>query len=96
MKKLSCISICPIGKWAEDMFDNLGLNWFTKSFGDFFNSCNTVNLLDNMALLNWDRGVYHFGVVNTVFSSYCMARSCVGFFMGNNSFGNSYGWGNSR
>jgi len=65
-----------------NMSDNLGFDWGANSFGDLFNVINTVNLVDNMALLDWYWGVYNFWVVQAVLSYDFVARRSVSFFMG--------------
>jgi len=62
--------------------DNLGYYFFANSFWDLFNMIDAVNLVDNMALLNWYWGFYNLWVVQAVFSCDFVARRSDGFFGG--------------
>jgi len=54
--------------------DNLGFYWFAYSFWDLFDMVYTVDLVDNMALLNWYCGFFNNWVVYAVLSYDFMAR----------------------
>ena len=61
--------------------DNLGFYCFAEGFWDLLDLINTVNLVDNMALLNWNSGIFNNWVLYAVFRYNFVARGSDGFFM---------------
>ena len=62
--------------------DDLGFDCFAEGFWDLLDFINTVNLVDNMALFNWDSGIFNNWVVYAVFRYNFVARGSDSFFMG--------------
>ena len=71
--------------------DNLGFYWFAYSFWDLFDMVYTVDLVDNMALLNWYCGFFNNWVVYAVFRYNFVAWGSDGFFMSIYVWDNSWG-----
>ena len=62
--------------------DDFGFDCFADGFWDLLDFIDTVNLVDNMALFNWDCGIFNNWVVYAVFRYNFVARGSDSFFMG--------------
>jgi hypothetical protein len=71
--------------------DDFGFDSFANGFWDLLDFFNTVYLVDNMALLNWDWGIFNNWVVYAVFRYNFVAWGSDGFFMSIYVWDNSWG-----
>jgi hypothetical protein len=69
--------------------DNLVYNFCAYGFGDQLDIIDTVNFVDDVALLNWYWGVFNNWVVQAMFSYDFVARRSDGFFVVVCNWGNS-------
>ena len=63
------------------MPDNLGFNWGAYSFGNLLDLWDTIDLVDNMALLDWYWGLFNNWVVQAVLRYDFVARRGDGLFV---------------
>jgi len=69
-----------VSERMSDRSDNLACNFFAYGFGDLLDIVDTVNFVDDMALLNWYWGFFNNWVVQAVFSYDFVTRASDGFF----------------